>query len=187
MPADRSAAARAIDEFLRAIGRDPESDPALRATGARVADAFIDDLCDGYAVDVPSLLAREVIDGRADLVVVRDIAVTTTCPHHLLPAQGFATVAFAPSSKIVGVGAVVRTLDAFAHRLALQEAIGQEVTGALMAALRPAWAGCRLVLSHSCMTARGERRHGAKVETISLAGGVEPSLAHRALGLGGGT
>ena len=95
-PPDRNAAARAIEDFLRAIGRDPARDPDLAGTGGRVADAYIDELCDGYAVDVPALLRSNVIGGTSELVSVRDIAVTTMCPHHLLPGEGRATVAFAP-------------------------------------------------------------------------------------------
>src|SRR5271163_3393625 len=94
---DREAAARAIEDFLRAIGRDAEKEPSLIGTGARVADAYIDELCDGYAVDVPALLAANVIEGASEIVSVRDIAVATMCPHHLLPGEGRATVAFAPA------------------------------------------------------------------------------------------
>src|SRR5271156_4557653 len=93
---DRKAAARAIDDFLRAIGRDASLEPALVGTGARVADAYIDELCDGYAVDVAALFAESTIDGASEIVSVRDIAVTTMCPHHLLPGEGRATVSFAP-------------------------------------------------------------------------------------------
>jgi len=42
------------------------------------------------------------------------------------------------------------------------------------------------VLSHGCMTARGERAHGARVETVAIAGGeVEQSLVYQVLGVGG--
>ena len=44
MSIDRLRAARAIDEFLRALGRDPAHDPALAGTGERVTQAWIDDL-----------------------------------------------------------------------------------------------------------------------------------------------
>ena len=72
---DRSAAARAIDEFLLAIGRDPKTEPELRGTGARVADAFIDELCAGYAVDVDALLRGNVIgQGGSGVVELRDVA-----------------------------------------------------------------------------------------------------------------
>ncbi len=189
MPADRKAASEAIDAFLRAIGRDPRTEPALLGTGARVTDAFIDELCAGYDVDVAALLASHVIPVTAakraastEVVVVRDIAVTTTCPHHLMAASGTATVAFAPRETLLGIGAVGRVVDAFAHRLALQEDIGVHVASALADALDPAWVGCRIVLSHSCMTARGERRHGATVETLSIAGAADRALVHRLLG-----
>jgi GTP cyclohydrolase I len=184
---DRQAAARAIEEFLRAIGRDPSREPELVGTGARVADAFVDELCDGYAVDIGKLLGDSAIDGTSDVVIVRDIAVTTTCPHHLMPATGTARVAYAPRTKLVGVGTIVQLVDAFAHRLTLQETIGEEVARSLTTHLEAAWAGCRLEMTHGCMVARGERRHGARVETVALAGigdDVARSLAHRALGVG---
>jgi GTP cyclohydrolase I len=188
---DRQAAALSIEAFLRAIGHDPKDDPNLAGTGARVADAYIDELCAGYAVDVPALLAENAIEGRTEIVSVRDIAVTTMCPHHLLPGEGRATVVFAPEpgGKLVGIGAIGKLLDAFAQRLTLQETIGEEVAGALVAHLKARWAGCRLTLAHACMSARGERRHGASVESVALRGTLDDrdrDLAYRALGLGGG-
>jgi GTP cyclohydrolase I len=182
---DRDAAARAIDAFLRALGRDPEHEPELSGTGARVAAAYADELIAGYAVDVDALLAPNVFAGTSELVVVRDIPITTTCPHHLMPASGFATVALAPEEHLVGVGTVARVVDAFARRFALQEQIGERTVAALQKHLAPRWVGCRLVLSHACMTARGERSHGARVETLALAGGdVDDATLHGALGFG---
>jgi GTP cyclohydrolase I len=177
---DRAAAARAIEAFLRAIGRDPDRDPNLAGTGARVADAFLDELCDGYSVDLRALLRDNVCEGKTDLVVVRDVGVTTMCPHHLLPAVGRATVAFAPAARVVGIGALVKLVDASAHRLTLQEDIGERVAGAIVAELGARWAACRLVMSHACMVARGERRHDAKVETVATAFGTAPDAATRA-------
>lgn len=182
---DKEAAAKAIDAFLRALGRDPDHDPEIAGTGARVADAFADDLLGGYHVDVDALLSRNVIAGVTDLVVVREIAVTTLCPHHLMPAVGTATVAYAPQDHLVGVGTIAALVEAFARRLALQESIGDRVVAALHKHLAPQWAGCRLVLSHACMTARGERKHGAKVETVALAGDdIDEAVVYSILGVG---
>ncbi len=182
---DRESAARAIDSFLRALGRDPEREPGLVGTGARVAEAFADDILDGYRVDVDALLAQSVMAGSTDLVVVRDLPVTAMCPHHLMPASGTATVAYAPAEHVVGVGTLGALVDAFAHRLALQEEIGEQVATALMKHLAPTWAGCRLVLTHACMTARGERKHGSRVETVALGGAtVDAATAYAVLGVG---
>jgi GTP cyclohydrolase I len=182
---DREAAARAIDAFLRALGRDPEREPELVETGARVAAAYADELLAGYDVDVDALLAQNVFAGRSELVVVRDIPLTTTCPHHLMPAIGIATIAFAPEEHLVGVGAVTLVMDAFARRLTLQEQIGERAVAALQKHLAPRWAACRIALSHACMTARGERSHGARVETLALAGGeVDEAAIYTVLGVG---
>jgi GTP cyclohydrolase IA len=182
---DREAAARAIDAFLKALGRDPEHEPELVGTGARVAAAYADELLAGYAVDVDEVLSQNVFAGQSQLVVVRDLPVTTTCPHHLLTSTGVATVAFMADEHLVGVGAVGRLVDAFARRLALQEEIGERVVAALQKHVAPRWAGCRILLSHACMTARGERAHGARVETVALAGGdVDEATAYQALGVG---
>jgi GTP cyclohydrolase I len=182
---DREAAARAIEAFLRALGRDPAREPELAGTGERVARAWADELLAGYAVDVDAQLAQNVIAGTSGLVVVRDIPVATTCPHHLMPSTGEATVAFAPSDRLVGIGTIARVVDAFARRLALQEQIGEQVAAALHEHLHPRWAACRLVLSHACMTARGERTHGARVETVAVRGdGADLAGVHAVLGVG---
>lgn len=181
---DRQAAAAAIDAFLRALG---VATADTVGTGERVAQMFADDLCAGYRVDTARLVASSVIDvSRPSLVVVRDIAVTTTCPHHLLPSLGHATVAFKASTRVIGLGTVTALVDAHARRLALQEHIGDGVVDDLDLHLRPEWVGCRLVLAHGCMIARGERAVGTTVETVALRGPPDRvTEAHRALGVGG--
>jgi GTP cyclohydrolase I len=187
MPIDRTAAANAIDAFLRALGRDPTREPDLLGTGARVADAYADELCAGYAVDTRALLAGSAIAGASDgLVVVRDIPVTTMCPHHLLPATGTATVAMQTRERLVGLGTLASLVDAHARRLTLQERIGEGVVSDIEAVLAPAWVGCRLLLPHGCMVSRGERAIGSRAETIALRGasGEAMARAHAALGVG---
>ena len=187
MPIDRKAAANAIDSFLRAIGRDPSTEPDLVGTGARVADAFADELCSGYSVDTRALLAQSTIVGATDgIVIVRDVPVTTMCPHHLLPASGTATIAMQTRERLVGLGTLASLVEAHARRLTLQERIGEGVVADVIAVLEPEWVGCRLVLVHGCMVARGERAIGTRVETIALRGatGDAVALAYAALGVG---
>ncbi len=167
---DRVGAARAIDAFLIAIGRAPTRERELEGTGARVAAAFIDELCAGYTVDVDALVLGNVLaaDGQGGVVELRDVAVTTMCPHHLMAGVGKATIGFAPREKILGVGAIARVLDAFARRLTLQETIGEGVVAAIEKNLSPRWVGCRIEMTHACMIARGERSHGARLVTFAM-------------------
>jgi GTP cyclohydrolase I len=188
MPIDRNAAASAIDAFLRAIGRDPATEPDLVGTGARVADAYVDELCAGYAVDTLALLRAGAIAADAPgVVVVRDVPISTMCPHHLLPASGKATIAMHADARIVGLGTLAALVDAHARRLTLQERIGEGVVADVAEVLAPLWCACRIVLHHGCMTLRGERAVGASVETIAVRGAESAkkvAAVHALLGVG---
>src|SRR5688572_17493648 len=118
MAIDREAAERAISDFLRALGHDPSANPELRETPARATDAFAIELLGGYDVDVRALIEGgssplgERSDGsRHGIVAVRDIAVATVCPHHLLPALGKATVAYRPGKLLLGLGVIAHVVD----------------------------------------------------------------------------
>ncbi len=191
MQRDRAHVADAVAALLKALGHPPDGDPLLAGTPRRVADAWLDELLDGYEVDAAALLARESEPCTAatpSFVVVQGLAVTTVCPHHLLPARGVAAVAYLPGERLAGIGALAQLVDAFAHRLTLQETIGTEVARALVEHLGARGAACRLSLSHDCLSARGERQTGARVETVATAGTLAsgaPELAAVLAALGG--
>jgi GTP cyclohydrolase I len=181
---DRKAAARAIEDFLRALGHEPVGE--LAGTGERVADAWADDLLEGEAIDAAALLREgslAINAERAGLVVIRELAVTTMCPHHLLPAHGMAMVAYLPTRRIAGIGTIARVVDVLCHRLALQEQIGADVAGLLIDELGARGALCRLTLTHSCLIARGERKTGSVIETLAVAGSFAASSPDRELAL----
>jgi GTP cyclohydrolase I len=79
----------------------------------------------------------------------------------------------------------VRVVDAFAHRLTLQEDIGEHVAKSLLLYLSARWAACRVVLEHSCVSARGARRHRTRAETVAFVG--DASLRTLALAILGAT
>jgi len=192
MSFDRELAAQAITTFLRAIGRDPLTDPDLAGTGERVADAFIDELCAGYTIDTRALLesnrmGRPAFASGHELIVLRDVAVSTMCPHHLLAATGTATIAMQPANAWVGVGALASLAQAHARRLTLQERMGHAIVSDIECTLQPLWVGCRLVFEHGCMVSRGPCAKGSRVETVALRGDsteAVTTLALRALGVG---
>jgi GTP cyclohydrolase I len=166
---DRIAAARAVEDFLRALGHRIEGD--LEGTGERVADAWADDLLEGESIDAGAILREGSLAGDGGgLVVLRGLAVTTMCPHHLLPAYGTAIVAYLPGPRIAGIGTLAHVVDALSRRLTLQERIGSDVAELLVRELGARGALCKLTLTHTCLVARGERKSGAIVETLSVAG-----------------
>jgi len=167
---DLDRAAEAIDAFLRALDRDPDSEPELAETGRRVAEAFGRELLSGYHEDPAAILGDRTEASSPGLVVVTGLATTTLCPHHLLPATGVAHVAYLPGEHVVGLGAIDRLVQCYARRLNLQETLGEQVATALVAHLGARSAGCVLELTQGCMVARGARQTGARVTTVAFAG-----------------
>jgi GTP cyclohydrolase I len=167
---DKARAAQAIDAFLRALGRSPEHEPELANTAQLVASAYADDLLSGYAMDPAAILRESMSAAGSEIVAVRDIETSILCPHHLMPASGVVHVAYAPSDRVVGFGALARLVTCFARRLILQETFVQSVADALVEHLGARGAGCVAELAPTCLTARGERCQAARALTTATAG-----------------
>ncbi len=174
MAVDRVAAARAIREFLQALGFDPRQHPDLAETPERVSEAFAEDLLRGHDVDLRALVEHGSCEAppaaKSGPVAVTNIAVATVCPHHLLPALGTASVVYLPGRALLGIGTITALVDACARRLTLQEAIAQNVVRALLEHAGARGAYCELDLEHSCLRARGERQVSAVVHSSARAG-----------------
>lgn len=180
MALDLPRAARAIDDFLEAIGAPVGSDPELSGTGRRVAEAYALDLLCGYGADPAAILAEATSSDSPGLVVVTNVAASTVCPHHLLPAMGRVHVGYLPGERVVGLGAIGRLVDCFSRRLSLQEDIGQRIADALVTHLGARAAGVGIDFVQTCVTTRGERRHGARAYTLAFAGLYVDDVAARA-------
>jgi GTP cyclohydrolase IA len=178
-PPDLDAAKQAMARFLEALGYELD-DPDLSETPARVVDAYVNELLVGERTDLQQLIEQGSLASDSDsLVIVRDIAVAAMCPHHLLPAQGYATVAYLPGERVLGLGTVAHLVNACSRRLALQERIGQAVTEALMNLAGARGAYCWMRLEHACLRLRGARQTQALVETVHVNGLLkdpEPAL-----------
>lgn len=168
---DRAAAARAVADFLRALGH--ELDGELVGTPERVAEAWAAELLEGEGRDGEEILRRGrlALPETPAVVALDGVRVTLVCPHHLLPSRGVARVAFVPGEASCGLGTLAQAVHAETRRLVLQEQAGERVARAIVAGLGARAAGCRLELVHGCLADRGERELDARVQTLSIAGG----------------
>jgi len=182
---DRARAERAVREFLLACGREPDTDPDLAGTPARVVEAYDRDLLSGYDVDVARLLSEgEAISESkvSGVIALSGIAVSTICPHHLLLSNGSASVVYRPGTRLFGLGTLAALVNAYARRLSLQEAIGENVVQALVEHGGARAAYCELRLVHGCLVARGSRQAGTELTTTARRGVFEASELSLALG-----
>jgi GTP cyclohydrolase I len=182
---DRARAERAVREFLLALGRDPDADPELAGTPARVVEAYASELLSGYDVDVKALLSEgEAVSENklSGFIALSGIAVSTVCPHHLLLSNGSASVVYRPGSRLFGLGTLAAVVNAYARRLSLQESIGEQVVQALVEHGGARAAYCEIRLVHGCLVARGSRQAGAELTTTARRGDLDAAQLALALG-----
>jgi GTP cyclohydrolase IA len=170
----RGAAAEAVARLLDAVVPAAERGaPDLAGTPERVAEAWSEDLLDGYGVD-PAELLRDAMPARGrDLVAVTGIDFHSMCPHHLLPSRGVAHVAYVPGGKVVGFGQLARLVDCYAHRLVLEEDLARQVAEALVRELGARGAACLLDAEQTCLSVRGEQRRSARAHAQCFLGALE--------------
>ncbi|TXR46493.1 GTP cyclohydrolase I [Phyllobacterium endophyticum] len=179
---DQRRAARAIDEFLHALGFS--TDGELSQTGALVAKAWDEDLLQGEGVPLAPLIRSGCLDlgeGPHGIAGLRGIDVTSMCPHHLMPSHGSATVAYLPDRLAPGLGKVSQLVHTASRRLVLQETLGLEIAKALCDGLGARGALCRLEMSHTCLISRGERQSRAIFDTVAFAGSFNEDCSDRSL------
>lgn len=161
---DLEAMAAAVRDFLRASGLPLNEDPNLADTPTRVAEAWAHEFIDGYAKTPEEALGETFPappDSSGELVVVTDLRFHSMCPHHLLPFEGVAHVAYVPGKQVVGFGRLSTLVDCFAHRLILQEDLARQVARSLARVLGSPATACIIEARQACLRIRGDHQRDA--------------------------
>jgi GTP cyclohydrolase IA len=131
--------------------------------------------------DDPKRHLKTVFNERYDeIVLLRDIEFHSLCEHHLLPFTGKAHVAYLPDGKVVGLSKLARLVEGYARRPQVQERLTTQIADALMEELQPLGAACVIEATHTCMTIRGAKKHGAVMVTSALRGIFKENPSSRA-------
>ena len=176
--ADRVEAA--VRELLIGIGEDIDRE-GLRQTPARVARMY-KEVFAGLHAD-PAELSLPLFDEHHDeLVIVKDIPLSSFCEHHLVPWSGTAAVGYLPGKQghITGLSKLARLVDLYAQRPSVQERLTAQVADALVARLDPRGVIVVVEAEHLCMTIRGVKKPGARTVTSAVRGTLKTSAVTRA-------
>ncbi len=171
-PFDAAAFERAVTDLLRACGIEPDTVHTGR-TAERVRELWQRRLLGGYALDPADALGEGFADARADMVVVRGIAIHGVCPHHLVPFRGEAHVAYVPGGRLHGFGRIARMVDAIGHRFTYQEWLTRDIADALVRHGRARGAACAIEAEQLCLLLGEDRRGDERVVTQAWAGCFE--------------
>ena len=167
---DRAKIEAAVRMILEGIGDDPDREGVVD-TPRRVAEMY-EEIFAGIDVDPADVVT--VIKGAAhdEMIMVKDIPLSSLCEHHLVPFAGKTHVAYIPNEdgRITGLSKIARLVDLLSKRPQVQERLTAEIAESLQEALEPKGVFVVIEAEHMCMTMRGVKKPGSITVTSALRG-----------------
>jgi GTP cyclohydrolase I len=170
-------AEEAFRTILTWMGEDPSREGLLE-TPKRVTKAFKEYFA-GYSADANKILEKTFgdVEGYDDMVVEKNISVTSHCEHHMAPIVGTAHVAYIPKERVVGLSKLARVVEVFSKRLQTQERLTMQIAQSLMSALDAKGVAVTIDAAHQCMTMRGIKKENATTVTNYFLGQFKEDLS----------
>lgn len=169
-----------VSLILQGFGVD-EQDSAFDGTPARVAKAY-EEIFRPKATNWP--LFHE---SYSDMVLVKSIRFYSLCPHHLLPVELCADIAYIPHGKVTGLSKVIRVVRAVNSIPKLQEKLTEDIAVELMDRVKTYDVAIVLEGKHGCMQMRGVHARESSTVTTKFTGvfATEPAWEQRFMQLRG--
>ena len=172
----REQAEAAVRTLIAYTGDYPDRE-GLIETPKRVVEAY-EELYRGYRECPAEVLDRTFseIGKYDDFVLVRDIAFSSHCEHHMMPFMGKAHIAYKPIERVVGLSKLARLVDVYARRLQTQEHMTSQIATAIEEILNPRGVAVMIEAEHMCMSVRGVEKPGSKTMTTQFTGSFRDNM-----------
>ena len=159
-----------FEKIMHTLGLDM-SDESLDGTPYRVAKMYVKEIFQGLnPANKP--VARKFGNKYAyhDMVVEKNINVTSFCEHHFLPFIGKAHVAYISSGKVIGLSKINRIVDYFSRRPQVQERLTLQIADELKKAIDTEDVAVFLECKHLCVSTRGIQDRESSTVTTEFSG-----------------
>lgn len=157
-------------DIMNILGLDL-TDDSLTETPKRVAKMFVNEIFWGLdPLAFPKCTAVQNKMQYDEMVVERNISVQSNCEHHFVVIDGFATVAYIPKEKVLGLSKLNRVVEYFSKRPQIQERLTEQIYHALSYILETEDVAVVIDAKHYCVKARGVEDTNSHTVTSKLGG-----------------
>jgi GTP cyclohydrolase I len=148
------------------------ADANFAETAARAAKGFHELVHDQNQVqsEVAALLAKTFPAKYTEMVISKGNTAFGVCPHHLLPVIYRISMAYIPTSKVLGLSKLSRLARMIARGPRLQEDLTHDLADILHVQLQSQGSAVYIEGLHMCMAARGVGAHEARLVTSGVRG-----------------
>jgi GTP cyclohydrolase I len=153
----RDEVAAKMQEVLKALVIDTESDHNTNETAQRVAKMFLTEVFNGRYTPMPSVTEFPNIERLNELMIVGPITVRSACSHHLCPIMGRVWIGILPNehSNLIGLSKYARICDWIMSRPQIQEEAVTMLANELQSRVKPDGLAIVMEADHFCMQWRG--------------------------------
>jgi GTP cyclohydrolase IA len=160
----------AFTGIMQVLGLDLNDD-SLKDTPKRVAKMYLQEIF--YGLDYhnfPKCTAVMNKMNHDEMVIEKDVTVSSTCEHHFVTIDGFAKIAYIPKDHVLGLSKLNRIVDFFSKRPQIQERLTEQIYHALSLILQTEDIAVEISAVHHCVKSRGIKDTNSYTITRKLGG-----------------
>lgn len=166
-------------KIMQALGLDL-NDESLSGTPHRVAKMYVKEIFQGLnPKNRPDAKKFGNKYDYSDMVVVKNINVTSFCEHHFLPFIGKAHVAYYSTGKVIGLSKINRVVDYYSRRPQVQERLTLQIADELETALESKDVAVFIESKHFCVSTRGIQDRDSSTVTTEYRGKFKDELTQQ--------
>jgi GTP cyclohydrolase I len=146
-----------MQDVLRALVIDTDSDHNTNDTAQRVAKMFVREVFQGRYVKMPGVTEFPNAERLNELMIVGPVKVRSACSHHLCPILGRVWIGILPNehSNLIGLSKYARICDWIMSRPQIQEEAVTMLANELQERVKPDGLAIVMEADHFCMHWRG--------------------------------
>jgi GTP cyclohydrolase I len=183
----KAEVAAKMQEVLRALVIDTDSDHNTNETAQRVAKMFLTEVFRGRYVPMPAVTEFPNVERLNELMIVGPITVRSACSHHLCPIMGRVWVGILPNehSNLIGLSKYARICEWIMSRPQIQEEAVTMLANELQDRVKPDGLAIVMEADHFCMHWRGVKDSASKMTNSVMRGAFlkDPNLRREFLSL----
>jgi GTP cyclohydrolase IA len=148
-----------MQDVLRSLVIDTDSDHNTNETAKRVAKMFLTEVFRGRYVAMPSVTEFPNFSRLNELMIVGPVKVRSACSHHLCPIMGKVWIGVLPNehSNLIGLSKYARICEWIMCRPQIQEEAVTMLANELQERVKPDGLAIVMEADHFCMHWRGVR------------------------------
>ncbi len=168
----KAEVAAKLQEVLKALVIDTDSDHNTNETAQRVAKMYIDEVFRGRYQPMPAVTEFPNAERLNELMIVGPITVRSACSHHMCPIFGKVWIGILPNehSNLIGLSKYARITDWIMSRPQIQEEAVTMLANELQGRVRPDGLAIVMEADHFCMHWRGVKDTGSAMVNSVMRG-----------------